>query len=143
MTVTLPFRLRIDHDKKVLRIGVTDEKGNVVSATMNVTEIAAFMAILSQCEQALVLSKVGQEHNLPIDPNIAFNPQPGGLLLTAWENVAKMTLGTDPHDGSILLQFLSRRGRLTGFHMSAEMALDLAEGLARTAANAPQPGKAN
>jgi hypothetical protein len=137
MAKTLPFRLAIDHDKKQLVMRVTGESGADAVGRMDVDQIAEFMAILSQCQQALVLSHAGQELGLPIDPNIAFDDV-GGFVPQYFE--VHHRHGVGPHDsGGVAMIMLTRKGRLTSICVSSEAAQNLGEGLLKAAGGTARP----
>lgn len=104
---TFPFSLGIDHANKKLQMSAGDNSGQKITASMDAAELAGFMAILSQCQHALVLSLAGQEVKLPIDPEIAFQPQAGNFALGAFETIAKVTVGIDENLGAVALVILS------------------------------------
>jgi hypothetical protein len=139
MAQTIPFRIAIDHEKKVLRIAVEGRDGSRVTASMDCDQIAEFMAILSQCQHALVLSHAGQEVDLPIDPNIAFETIAGRYALNYFEVHRRHSLGIDTELGAVGMRLLSRKGRLTNIRMSPEAARNLGEGLLKLADEVPAP----
>jgi len=127
------MRLAIDHGRKVLRMRVQNAAGKHVQANMDLDQIAEFITILSHCQHALVLSQAGHIVDLPLDPQIAFKPQAGTMLLGAYEGAAKMTVGVDDLLGAVSLLILSPSGRLSGFRIAPEMARDLGNGLVEAA----------
>jgi hypothetical protein len=141
MAKTLPFRLGIDHDRKMLRMRVQNSAGKYVQANIDAEQLAEFMTILSHCQHALVLSKAGHVVNLPIDPRMAFEPEVGPFLLGAYEGVQKLSAGIDEQTGTVGLLILSPSGRLSGFRIIPETARALGEGLVDAAEKMPGPPK--
>ena len=140
MAKTVPFKLGIDHDKKRLVMTVEGDKGPS-TASMDAEGIAQFMAILSQCQHALVLSHAGQEVDLPIDPNIAFDTVGGRYAIEYFEMHKKHALGVDNEMGAVGMKILSRKGRLTSIRMSPEAARNLGKGLLQVADQVVPPQK--
>jgi hypothetical protein len=139
MADTIPFRLSIDHDKKRLRITVEGADGSRVTTSMDCDQIAEFMAILSQCQHALVLSHAGQKVTLPMDPSIAFETIGGRYALDYFEVHRRHSLGIDSELGAVGMKLLSRKGRLTSIRMSPEAARKLGSGLVQMADEVPRP----
>jgi hypothetical protein len=136
---TIPFRLGIDHNKKRLMMTVRGESGQDSTASMDVDEIADFMAILSQCQHALVLSQAGIEVTLPLDPARAFEPIARHHGLGAYEVHERHSLGIDSELGAIALLLLSRKGRLTNIRMSPASARNLGSSLLQMVDEVPRP----
>lgn len=139
MAETIPFRIAINHDKKVIRIAVQGPDGKSVTASMDCDQIAEFMAILSQCQHALVLAHAGQEVDLPLDPNVAFETIGGRYALDYFEVHQRHSLGIDSELGAVGMKLLSRKGRLTSIRMSPEAARNLGSNLVRLADEVPVP----
>jgi hypothetical protein len=134
MSQAIPVKLAIDHKEKVLRIAIVGGDGKTISATLDCEQIADFVATLTQCQHALVLSATGQEVNMPIDPNIAFEPVAGHYVPDFFEVHRRHTVGIDNELGAVAIRLLSRRGRLTSIRMPPEAAQNLGAGLLKVAA---------
>jgi hypothetical protein len=134
---TLPFRLGIDHDKKELRVNVVGKDGKTVSATMTLQEIAQFIAILSQCQHALVRTLAGVKTDLPIDPAIAFEPVAGRERISAYEGIRRLAVGVDRAQGLVSMTLLSASDRISEYRMSSDSAQRLGQGLLDAADDTP------
>jgi hypothetical protein len=139
----IPFRLGINHNKKRLMMTVKGENGQDSTASMDVDEIAEFIAILSQCQHALVLSHAGTQVTLPLDPACAFETTAGRYALGAYEVHERHTTGIDSEMGAVAMTLLSRKGRLTNIRMSPASARNLGSSLLQMADEVPHPRPKN
>jgi hypothetical protein len=120
-------------------MAVRGKDGKDVSAFMDLDQIAELMAILSHCQHVLVLSSAGREVNMPIDPNIAFQPEAGSQALGAYEGISRFAMGVDDLAGLVAFQFLSSSGRLSGYRIKPEKARALSRDLEAAADATPTP----
>jgi hypothetical protein len=139
MATIFPFKLGIDHNAKRLHMTVIGDNNQKITAKLTSAGLAEFVAILSQCQYALALSRTGQEVDLPIDPNIAFEPVAGGYALGTYDIHERHLIGIDTQAGAVVLTLLSHRGRLTGIRMSPNTARTLGAQLQHTADRVSSP----
>ena len=129
MPDVLPFRLAIDYEKKHLQMTVTGRDGHDVKASMDMNDIAHFMAMLSHCQHVLAHAMRGRKIALPMDPAIAFQPVSGEFGLCAYEKLSRLAVGDDPTTAEVATILQGDSGRITGYRMSIETAQHLAQGL--------------
>jgi hypothetical protein len=138
MARIIPFKLGLDREKKRLQMMVEGDNGPSM-ASMDEEEIADFIAILTQCQHALVLLHAGQDATLPLDPNIAFDPVAGRFAVDYFEVHKRHAIGIDQQHGAVGLKILSRKGRLTSIRMSPEAARNMGAGLLQVADEVGSP----
>jgi hypothetical protein len=115
-------KVGIDHERRTLTIQSSDNAGMLVTVDLSVDEVAGFIAILSQCQYALALSRDGQRPKLPIDPNAAFERRAADGPCEALTRCAVETGGT----GEVAVLMLSAPQRLTHLRLSPQKARELA-----------------
>jgi hypothetical protein len=138
MPKVFPFQFGLDRDKKLLRMTVKGED-STISASMDEEEIAEFIALLTQCQHALVMLHAGHDVSLPIDPAVAFEPVAGKIALDYFEVLKRHAIGSDSQHGAVSLKLLSRKGRLTSIRMSVDAAQNMGAGLVQVAATVGPP----
>jgi hypothetical protein len=137
MSETLPFRLSIDHTQKRLVL-VMKADDRQAQANLDMEEIAHFMAVLSQCQLALVQALRGHQATLPLDPETAFAPASGPFALAAHEGLPRLSVGDSPATGEVVVTLQGSSGRITCFRTLPETARKLANNLLKAAAIAEE-----
>ena len=136
--ITLPFRLGVDHENKLLRVRMSGKDDREVEAALDPQQLTLLIAILTHCQHALVLAHAGYKIDLGTwNPEEAFKPVDGKRALGAYEGLSRFATGVDQQLRAVALLLLGSSGRLTNYRIGAQTARNLARTLLESADDTP------